>query len=219
MPAIVRFGVMTSVFALAITGCAAPPSADVDAAKAAVDKAVSERAAQYAGESLKAAQEAQAALAAELKAQDGKLIKSYDRARELAAAAKAAGDKAVAEAVAGREKAEAVAARAKAAAASRAKAKAEAVKVGGAIKAPTKVKHVDPIYPPIAKTARVSGTVVLEATVGPDGKVIDTRVVKSVPLLDQAALDAVQQWEYTPSVQKGVAIPVVMTITINFTPK
>jgi protein TonB len=210
---------MTSIFALAITGCAAPPSADMDAAKAAVDKAVSERAAQYAGESLKAAQEAQAALDAELKAQDGKLIKSYDRARELAAAAKAAGDKAAAEAVAGREKAEAVAARAKAAAAARAKAKAEAVKVGGAIKPPTKVKHVDPIYPAIAKSARVSGTVVLEATIDPVGKVIDTRVVKSVPLLDQAAIDAVQQWEYTPSTHKGVAVPVVMTVTINFTPK
>lgn len=219
MPVIVRFGVMTLGLALAVAGCGAPPTADVDAAKAAIEKAASERAGQYASASFKAAQDAQAALDAELKAQEGKFIKSYDRARELAAEAKAAGDKAAAEAGAEREKAEAAAARAKAAAAARAKAKAEAVKVGGAIKAPTKVKHVDPIYPTIAKTARVSGTVVLEATVGPDGRVIDTRVVKSVPLLDQAAIDAVQQWEYTPSMQKGVAIPVVMTITINFTPK
>jgi TonB family protein len=219
MPVIVRFGVITLVFAVAITGCAAPPNAEVDAAKASVDKAVSDRAAQYASESLKAAQQAQTALEAELKAQEGKLIKSYDRARELAAAAKAAGDKAVAEAAAGREKAEAAAARIKAAAATRAKAKAEAVKVGGAIRPPTKIKHVDPVYPAIAKSARVSGTVVLEATIGPDGKVIDTRVVKSVPLLDQAAIDAVQQWEYTPTMQKGATVPVVMTITVNFTPK
>jgi TonB family protein len=219
MPVIVRFGVITLIVTLAITGCAAPPNAEVDAAKASVDKAVSERAAQYAGESLKAAQQAQTALEAELKAQEGKLIKSYDRARELAAAAKAAGDKAVAEAAAGREKAEAVAAKAKAAAAARAKVKAEAVKVGGAIRTPTKVKHVDPVYPAIAKSARVSGTVVLEATIDPVGKVIDTRVVKSVPMLDQAAIDAVQQWEYTPATLKGVAVPVVMTITVNFSPK
>jgi TonB family protein len=219
MPVIVRFGVMTLGLALAVAGCGAPPTAEVDAAKAAVDTAASERAGQYAGESLKAAQEAQTALEAELKAQEGKLIKSYDRTRELAAAAKAAGDKAAAEAVAGRERAEAVAAKIKAAAAARAKAKAEAVKVGGAIRPPTKIKHVDPVYPAIAKSARVSGTVVLEATIGPDGKVIDTRVVKSVTLLDQAAIDAVQQWEYTPTVQKGATVPIVMTITVNFTPK
>lgn len=219
MPATVRCWTLALGFALSLTACAAPPSADVDAAKAAVDKAVSERADQYAGESLKAAQNAQAALESELKAQEGKFIKSYDRARELAAEAKAAGDKAVTEAVAAREKAEAVAAKAKAAAAARVKMKAAAVKVGGAIKPPTKIKDVPPIYPAIAKSARVSGTVVIEATIGPDGKVIDTRVVKSVPLLDQAALDAVQQWEYSPSLQKGAAVPVVMTITVNFAPK
>ena len=219
MPATVRCWTLALGFALTVTGCAAPPSADVDAAKAAVDKAVSERADQYAGESLKAAQNAQAALESELKAQEGKFIKSYDRARELAAEAKAAGDKAVTEAVAAREKAEAVAAKAKAAAAARAKMKAAAVKVGGAIKPPTKIKDVPPVYPAIAKSARVSGTVVIEATIGPDGKVIDTRVVKSVPLLDQAALDAVQQWEYSPPLQNGVPVPVVMTITVNFTPK
>lgn len=219
MPATVRCWTLALGFALSVTACAAPPSADVDAAKAAVDKAVSERADQYAGESLKAAQNAQAALESELKAQEGKFIKSYDRARELAAEAKAAGDKAVTEAVAAREKAEAVAAKAKAAAAARAKMKAAAVKVGGAIKPPTKIKDVPPIYPAIAKSARVSGTVVIEATIGPDGKVIDTRVVKSVPLLDQAALDAVQQWEYSPPLQNGVPVPVVMTITVNFTPK
>ena len=219
MPVMVRFRVVTFGLALAISGCAAPPNAEVGAARSAVDKAAAERAGQYASASFKAAQDAQAALDAELKAQESKLIKSYDRARELAVAAKVAGDKAVAEAVAERGKAEAIAAKAKAAAAARAKAKAEAVKVGGAIKPPTKVKHVDPVYPAIAKSARVSGTVVLEATIDPVGKVIDTRVVKSVPLLDQAAIDAVQQWEYTPSTQKGVAVPVVMTVTINFTPK
>ena len=97
--------------AIAVTGCASPPNADVDAAKAAVDRAATERADQYAAGSLKAAQDARAALDAELKAQEGKWFKSYDRSKELAVAAKAAGDKAAADAAAGKEKADAVAAK------------------------------------------------------------------------------------------------------------
>ena len=61
------------------------------------------------------------------------------------------------------------------------------------------------------------GVVTIEATIGPDGKVIDAKVVRSVPLLDQAALDAVRQWEYTPTLLNGVPVPVVVTVTINFT--
>src|SRR5580765_85842 len=97
-----RFLAISLGLAIALTGCASPPSADVDAAKAAVDKATADHADQYAAESLKAAQDARAALDAELKAQEGKLIKSYDKTKELAAAAKAAGDKASADAVAGK---------------------------------------------------------------------------------------------------------------------
>jgi len=58
--------------------------------------------------------------------------------------------------------------------------------------------------------------VIVEATIGPDGKVIDAKVLRSIPLLDQAALDAVQQWEYTPVLLNGVPVPVVITVTINF---
>ena len=65
------------------------------------------------------------------------------------------------------------------------------------------------MYPAVAKSARVGGTVQVELTIDPDGKVADARVVKSVPLLDQAALDAVKQWEYTPTRVKGVAVPVI----------
>jgi protein TonB len=216
----VNFGLpaMTLCLALTVTGCAAPPSADVDAAKAAVDKAAADRADQYAAASLKAAQDARAALDAELKAQEGKWVKSYDKAKELAVAAKAAGDKAAADAVAGKEKAEAVAAKAKADAAARARAARRApVRVGGQIKPPTKVKDVKPEYPAIARTARVAGAVTIEATIGEDGKVIDAKVVRSVPLLDQAALDAVRQWEYMPSLLNGVPVPVLITVTINFT--
>ena len=215
----VTFGFLaiTLCLAMTVTGCAAPPSADVDAAKAAVDKAATDRADQYAAESLKAAQDARAALDAELKAQEGKWVKSYDKTRELAVAAKAAGDKAAADAVAGKEKAEAVAAKAKADAAARARARRAPVRVGGQIKPPTKVKDVKPVYPAIAQSARVSGAVTIEATIGEDGKVTDAKVVRSVPLLDQAALDAVRQWEYMPSLLNGVPVPVLITVTINFT--
>jgi protein TonB len=217
----VNFRLRAIVLGLAITAaaCGSPPSAEVDAAKAAVDKAATtDRAGQYAAESLKAAQDAQAALDLELKAQEAKWVKSYDRTKELAVAAKAAGDKAAADAAAAKAKADA-AAKAKAdAAARRAKAIAAPVRVGGQIKPPTKVKDVTPVYPAIARSARVAGAVVIAATIDEEGKVIDAKVVRSVPLLDQAALDAVQQWEYMPTLLNGVPVPVLVTVTINFKP-
>jgi len=202
--------------ALTVTGCAAPPAAEVDAAKAAVDTAVTGGADQYAAESLKAAQDARAALDAELAAQEARWFKSYDRTRELAVAAKAAGDKAAADALAARQQADAAAAKEIAAAEAREKAKAAAVRVGGRIKPPIKMNDVAPVYPEIARNAGVTGAVIVEATIGPDGKVIDAKVLRSVPLLDQAALDAVRQWEYAPTLLNGVPVPVVMTVTINF---
>jgi TonB family protein len=217
-----RFNVsnLAIVLGLAITatGCGSPPNADVDAANAAVARASTERASQYAPESLKAAQDAQAAIDAELKAQDGKWLKSYDKTRELAVAAKAAGDKAAADAVAGKAAAEAVAAKAKVnAAAARARTLKAAVRVGGRVKAPVKTKDVKPVYPAIARSAHVAGVVTVEATIGLDGKVIDTKIVRSVPMLDQAALDAVQQWEYTPTLLNGEPVSLLVTATINFT--
>jgi protein TonB len=91
------------------------------------------------------------------------------------------------------------------------------VRVGGNIKAPTKTKNVNPTYPPIAQSARVSGVVIIEATIGPDGRVKDAKVLRSIPLLDQAALDAVKQWVFTPTLLNGVPVPVIMTVTVNFT--
>ena len=217
MRVIVGFQGVALGLALTVTGCAAPPTAEVGAARAAVDKAVTDRADQYAAESLKAAQESRAALDAELTAQEGKWFKSYDRAKELAVAAKAAGDKAAADAVAAKEKADAIAAKEIAAAAAREKAKASAIRVGGKISPPIKMNDVKPVYPEIARNAGVTGVVIIEATVGADGKVIDAKVLRSVPLLDQAALDAVRQWEYSPTLLNGVPVPVVMTVTIRFT--
>src|SRR5262249_27605023 len=91
------------------------------------------------------------------------------------------------------------------------------VRVGGAIKAPAKIRDAKPVYPPIAQSARVSGIVIIEATIGPDGKVKDAKVLKSIPLLDQAALDAVKQWQYSPTLLNNVPVPVIMTVTVNFT--
>jgi protein TonB len=218
MRLIARFRMIALGLAITVTGCGSPPNADVDGAKAALDRATTDRADQYAAASLKAAQDARAALDAELKAQEGKWFKSYDKTKELAVAAKAAGDKAAADAVAGKEKADAGAAKAKAAAAAAtAKARMAPLRIGGKIHAPKKIKDVKPVYPAIAQSARVAGVVTIEATIGPDGKVIDARVVRSIPLLDQAALDAVRQWEYTPTLLNGVPVPVLVTVTINFT--
>jgi len=214
----VTFKLRTIAVGLAViaASCASPPRADVDAANAAVDKASGQGADRYAAASLKSAQDARAALDAELKVQEGKWVKSYDKAKELALTAKVAGDKAAADAVAGKERADAIAAKAKADAAAKAKATIAPVRVGGQIRPPTKIKDVKPVYPAIAQSARVGGTVTIEATIGTDGKVTDARVVRSIPLLDQAALDAVRQWEYLPTLLNGVPVPVLATITINF---
>jgi TonB family protein len=213
-----------SVILLALTfatACGTRPTAEIDAAKAALNNA-SASAAQYAPESLKAAQDTNAALDAELVAQDAKWIKSYDRATELAVSARLASEKAITDATAGKARAEAaaaaVAAKEKAATEARARPATRAVRVGGAIRNPTKTKNVLPVYPAVAKSARVGGTVLVEATIGPDGKVADARVVRSVPLLDQAALDAVRRWEYAPTRVRGVAVPVIITVAINFQP-
>jgi protein TonB len=90
------------------------------------------------------------------------------------------------------------------------------VRVGGNIKAPAKNKDVQPVYPAIAQSARVQGVVIVELTVGPSGSVQDARVLRSIPLLDAAALDAVRQWQYAPTLLNGVAVPVIMTATVNF---
>ena len=210
------FAVIFSVLVFTVA-CSAPPTAEVDAARQSMASASSAGADKYAAESLTQAQAAEAALDAELKTQDGKLIKSYDRARELAVAAKTAADKAAADAKSERERSDAEAARkAKAPAGRSAKAVAP-LRVGGQVRPPIRIKEVPPVYPAIAKSAQVQGDVVIEATIDEEGKVADARVVKSVPMLDQAALDAVRQWEYQPSLLNGVPTPVVMTVTVKFT--
>jgi TonB family protein len=93
------------------------------------------------------------------------------------------------------------------------------IRVGGDIPPPRKVKNVEPVYPEVAQKARAQGIVVIEATIGPDGKVVSTKIMRSIPLLDAAAVAAVQQWEFTPTLLNGVPVPVIMVVPVNFTPR
>jgi protein TonB len=90
------------------------------------------------------------------------------------------------------------------------------VRVGPDIKPPERLKHVEPVYPAMAKTAKVQGLVMIDATIGKDGKVTQAKVVQGVPLLDEAALAAVKQWVYAPTLIGGVPVDVVMTVTVSF---
>lgn len=91
------------------------------------------------------------------------------------------------------------------------------VRAGFGVRPPKKTHNVDPVYSPLAIAARVQGIVIIEATISEDGRVINARILRSVHLLDQPALDAVRQWEFTPSLVNGLPVPVIMTVTVNFT--
>ena len=88
--------------------------------------------------------------------------------------------------------------------------------MGGDIKPPLKVYNVSPVYPPDAQIARVQGVVIIEARIERDGSVSETRILRSIPMLDDAAVDAVRQWKFTPTLLNGQAVPVIMTTTVNF---
>jgi len=90
------------------------------------------------------------------------------------------------------------------------------VRVGGAIREPRKLKHVSPVYPDIARQARVQGVVILECTIGHDGRVTHVTVLRGIPLLEAAAVDAVREWVYAPTLVNGVPARVIMTVTVNF---
>jgi protein TonB len=88
--------------------------------------------------------------------------------------------------------------------------------VGGSIKPPQKVVDVAPIYPPIALAAGIEGVVILETVIAADGSVREVQVLRSIPLLDAAAVEAVRQWRFTPTLLNGEPVPVVMTVTVAF---
>ena len=84
------------------------------------------------------------------------------------------------------------------------------------IQAPRKTVDVAPKYPALARESHTQGIVVLEVIIDERGNVTSTRVLKSIALLDQAAVDAVQQWKFTPTRLNGEPIPIVMTVTVSF---
>jgi protein TonB len=84
------------------------------------------------------------------------------------------------------------------------------------IQAPRKIVDVAPRYPALARESHLEGVVILDVIIDETGVVRSTRVLKSVPFLDQAAVDAVQQWRFTPARLNGMAIPIVMTVTVAF---
>lgn len=90
------------------------------------------------------------------------------------------------------------------------------LRIGGLIREPRKIVDVRPVYPPVARAAKIEGTVILEAIIDERGNVDRLRVLQSYPLLDAAAMDAVSRWRYSPTQLNGVPVPVLMTITITF---
>jgi periplasmic protein TonB len=81
---------------------------------------------------------------------------------------------------------------------------------------PRKIVDVSPEYPALARSAHAYGVVILEAVIDAQGAVTSVRVLRSIPLLDQAAVEAVQQWRFTPARLNNEPVPVVMTVTVNF---
>ncbi len=90
------------------------------------------------------------------------------------------------------------------------------VTIGGDVQAPVKTRDVSPVYPPDAQARGIAGVVIVEIIVGVDGKVTEARVVRSIPELDEAALTAVRQWEFAPTLLNGKPTPIRMTVTIRF---
>jgi len=90
------------------------------------------------------------------------------------------------------------------------------VRISSGVTAPVKVDDVRPAYPPLALQARVEGMVIIEAIIGATGVVEQARILRSIPLLDEAALAAVRQWRFTPGRLNGVPVAVIMTVTVNF---
>ena len=90
------------------------------------------------------------------------------------------------------------------------------VRLHAGIEPPRKVNDVAPVYPSLARSAGVHGVVIIEATIDGEGVVVATRVLRSVPMLDEAALTAVRQWRYAPARLNGAPTAVLITVTVNF---
>lgn len=94
----------------------------------------------------------------------------------------------------------------------------EPVRIGGSIKAPNLLRRVEPIYSPLAANAQIGGLVILEAVVDPEGSVESVKILMSRgALLDNAAIEALKQWRYSPLVFRGIPTRFVVTVTFKFT--
>jgi TonB family protein len=91
------------------------------------------------------------------------------------------------------------------------------LRVGGAVRAPMKLVDVKPVYPDDARAAGIEGVIVLDIVIGEDGSVIEARVLRSIPQLDQAAIDAVRQWKFEPTLLNGEPVEIEMNVTVSFT--
>ena len=90
------------------------------------------------------------------------------------------------------------------------------IAVSGNVQAGALIRKVEPVYPPIAKMAHISGTVVLHAIIAKDGSVEDLQYVSGAPLLMKSAMDAVRQWRYQPTLVNGEPVEVETTISVVF---
>jgi TonB family protein len=90
------------------------------------------------------------------------------------------------------------------------------VRVGGNIRTPQRIVDRAPVTPDVARQAGITGVVILEIVIAPDGTVQNAKILHSIPLLDQAAIDTARQWRYEPTLLNGSPVPVIMTATVNF---
>jgi len=90
------------------------------------------------------------------------------------------------------------------------------IKQGGNVTAASLINKVNPVYPPLARQTRISGTVRLHAIIGKDGSIQQLEVLSGHPLLQQSALDAVRQWRYRPTLLNGEPVEVDTTIDVIF---
>jgi len=97
------------------------------------------------------------------------------------------------------------------------KAPPKRIRVGGAVQQARMLRRVNPVYPALAKSARIQGTVQLSAIIGKDGRIAELTVVNGHPMLIQAALSAVQQWQYKPTLLNGTPVEVATQINVVFT--
>ena len=89
-------------------------------------------------------------------------------------------------------------------------------RIGGDLQAPALIHRVEPEYPPVAVAGKITGTVILEATVNEEGVVTDVNVLRRILLLDEAAVKAVKQWRYQPLMLNGKPVPFILVVTLSF---